>query len=105
MPRLAQIISLQPTGADRTYRRLDYLRGSLVSIVLAVVLFGVSLFVGVRGSNEALSYIAVVGIFLGLMSLAAAIILAVQAVIGSLEPVSFALPEDHVPVKVRDRIR
>jgi hypothetical protein len=37
MPRFARSFSLQPTGADSTYRRFDYLRGSLVTIVLAAV--------------------------------------------------------------------
>ena len=105
MPRFAQSISLQPTGADSTYRRLDYLRGSLVTIVLAAVLLGVSLFVSVRGSTGALTYISFAGVLLGLVSLATGIIFSVQAVVGSPEPVSFALPPDHVPVKFRDRIR
>lgn len=105
MPQFAQSISLQPTGPDNTYRRLDYLRGSFISIVIAAVLIGVSLFVSVQGSAGALTYISFAGVLLGLVSVATAIIFAVQAVIGSQEPVSFALPPNHVPVRFRDRIR
>jgi hypothetical protein len=105
MARFPWSISLQPTGADSTYRRLDYLRGSVVSIVLAAVLLGFSLFASARGSTGALTYISFGGVLLGLVSLATAIVFIVQAVVGSPEPVSFALPADHVPVKFRDRIR
>jgi hypothetical protein len=105
MPRFPRSISLQPTGPDSTYRRRDYLRGSLVGIVLAAVLLGLSLFASVQGSAGVLAYISFAGVLLGLVSLATAIIFTVQAVVGSPEPVSFALPADHVPVKFRDRIR
>lgn len=105
MARFPRSIALRPTGADSTYRRRDYLRASLVSVLLAVVLLGVSLFAGVRGSDNLLSYISFSGTLLGLVSLAAAIVFSIQAVIGSPEPVSFALPADYVPVKFRDTIR
>ena len=69
------------------------------------MLLGVGLFASVRGSGGALTYISFAGVLLSLVSLATAIIFTVQAVIGSPEPVSFALPPDHVPVKLRDGIR
>jgi ABC-type transport system involved in multi-copper enzyme maturation permease subunit len=105
MSGFALRFSIHPTGADSTYRRLDYLRGSLVSIVLAGVLLGLSLFASTLQSTGALAYVSFGGVLLGLVSLATAIIFIVQAVVGSPEPVSFALPPNHVPVKYRDRIR
>jgi hypothetical protein len=105
MPRFSQSISLRPTGGDGTYRRLDYLRGSLVSVLLAAVLLGLGLLVGVRGSDGSLMYISFAGVLLGLVGLAAAIMFTIQAAIGSPEPASFALPPDYVPVKFRAKLR
>jgi hypothetical protein len=102
-----QSFSLRPTGADNTYRRLDYLRGSAVSILVAALMLLLSLvgFGNPRKSDGPLMYVSFAGVLLGLVSLAAAIIFGVQAGIGSPEAVSFALPEDYVPLDLRDRLR
>jgi hypothetical protein len=57
------------------------------------------------GSAGSLTYLSFAGMLLGLVALSAAIIFAVQAVIGSPEPVSFALPPDHVPIGLREGLR
>ncbi len=99
-------ISLRPTGADNTYRRRDYLRGSVICFVLALGLLGVSLTAGARGADDGMfAYVSFAGALLGLVGLAAAIIFTIQAIIGSPEPAGFALPTDHVPVRFRDGIR
>jgi hypothetical protein len=104
MPSFSQGISLRPTGADSTYRRLDYVRGSLASIVFAAILLSFSFLAGERSAG-APTYLFFGGMLLGLLGVAAAIIFLVQAAIGSAQPVGFALPPDFVPMKFRDGIR
>lgn len=98
-------ISLRPTGADGTYRRLDYLRGSLICILVAAASLSVTVFATVRGTGESLLYIAFAGVLLGLVGLGAAIIFVIQAIVGSPQPASFALPAGYLPVKLRARLR
>lgn len=98
-------ISLRPTGADNAYRRFDYLRGALISVLLAALLLGGSVFADVRGWNGSLTYFSFAGVLLGLVALGATVIFTVQAIIGSPEPAGFALPPDYVPMKFRDGIR
>ena len=60
---------------------------------------------GVGISGGPLTYLGFAGVLLGAVALGAAVIFAFHAAIGSIEPASFALPPDYVPVRFRDKLR
>ena len=101
---LSQTFSIRPTGTDNTYRRSDYLRGAAICFAAAVVLGSIGAFASNKGSTPLL-YIFFGVWLLAMLSIAAALIFLAQAIIGSPEPVSFAVAPEFVPVKSRDPIR
>ena len=101
---ISRSFALRPSGPDSTYRRRDYLRGSAVCLGFAVLLFAISALAGIRDSRPAM-YFSFGAVLLAALSVGAALIFIAQAVIGSHEPVSFALPHNFVPERFRDPIR
>jgi hypothetical protein len=99
-------IHLRPTGPEATYCRADYLRGVVISLLLAGVFLGLVLLGSlVERPREVADVLLIFGSVLSLMSLASALILGVQGVLCSVTPIGFAVAPNFVPPKYRDSLR
>src|SRR5438045_2053224 len=99
-------IHIRPTGPEGAYCRRDYGRGAgfaaaaagvCVALIAALTVTPLS-----ETTREAILFGAAI---LGAMSLAAAGILLTHAVLGSAEPVVFAVAPDFIPPPVRRALR
>jgi len=92
---------LTPTGADFTYRRSDYVRGALFSLASGAV--AIAAWLGLSLLDWPAP--AFVVVLLAALAISAAVILTAQALLGSVQPVGFAVDPRFVPLGVRQTIR
>ena len=101
---LSRFFFLHPTGADNTYRRMDYLRGSAICVAVALGLGAIAAVASNRESGP-LPYVFFSATLLLALSVATALIFVSHAISGRAAPIAFAVAPGFVPVKFRGPIR
>jgi len=101
---MSRSFALHPTGPDNTYRRSDYLRGFATCFGYTFVLCAIGALATIEESGPLL-YISFAAVLLGALSTGAALIFLAHAVIGSSQPLSFAVAPEFVPARFRDALR